>query len=439
MSGMKMQDMILVSVDDHFVEPPTIFDNHTPAKFKGRFPSMIKTEEGADAWRIEDRIIRSFGLNAVVGRRPVELGMEPTALDQLRPGCYDVHARVDDMDANGILGSLNFPSFVGMAAQNLEPMADKDLATAIVRGWNDWHIDEWCGAYPERFIPCGIVPTWNPAEAAAEIRRNAAKGCHAVSFPPNPTLTGLPSLHSDYWHPVWQACVENNVVICLHISDASAAAPSEDTPIDAYITNMQVSLYVTASDLTYSHILRQFPDIRFALSEGSIGWVPHCMERMDMVRQQHGAWTRQDFGGKLPSEVFKEHVYTCFISDRTGIKLRHDIGIENITYECDYPHADCLWPNSPEQLWKELGDLPEDEINLITHLNAVRQYSWNPFDKIKREEATVGALRARARAKGVDTSYMAGKGGEPPSVDLGPVRMKDVRAQLSFSRKKEPA
>src|SRR6185369_5702500 len=212
MSGMKMQDMILVSVDDHFVEPPTIFDNHTPAKFKGRFPSMIKTEEGADAWRIEDRIIRSFGLNAVVGRRPEELGMEPTALDQLRPGCYDVHARVDDMDANGILGSLNFPSFVGMAAQNLEPMADKDLATAIVRGWNDWHIDEWCGAYPERFIPCGIVPTWNPAEAAAEIRRNAAKGCHAVSFPPNPTLTGLPSLHSYYWHPVWQACAENNVV-----------------------------------------------------------------------------------------------------------------------------------------------------------------------------------------------------------------------------------
>lgn len=429
---MRMEDMILISVDDHFVEPPTIFDNHTPAKFKGRMPHMIKTNEGADAWSMEGKIIRSFGLSAVVGRPPEELGMEPTALDQLRAGCYDVHARVGDMNVNGILGSLNFPSFIGVAGQIVAGVQDKELGLAVVRAWNDWHIDEWCGAYPERFIPLAVAPVWDPEAAAEEMRRVAAKGCHAVSFPHNPGLLGLPSIHQPYWHPFWKACADNNIVICIHFSDATAAAPSEDTPIDAYIANMQVGLYATASDLTYSHILREFPDIRFALSEGSIGWIPHMMERVDMVRRQHGAWTRQDFGGKLPSEVFREHVYFCFISDRAGIKLRHDIGIENITYECDYPHADCLWPNAPEQLWKELEGVPDHEIDMITHLNAMRQYSFDPFKHIKREDATVGALRAKGR--NVDITPMQGKGGEPPSIELGPVRMKHIHEQLNFSR-----
>lgn len=431
---MKMEDMILVSVDDHFVEPATIFDDHTPAPFKGRMPKMVKTPEGADAWLMNGRLIRSFGLNAVVGRRPEELGMEPTGLDQLRKGCYDVHARVDDMNVNGILGSMNFPSFIGVAGQNLASLAQEDmeLANAIVRAWNDWHIDEWCGAYPERFIPLCVVPVWDGDEAAAEIRRVAKKGCHAVSFPHNPMLTGQPSIHQDYWEPFWKACADNDVVICIHFADASSAAPSEDTPIDAYIANMQVGLYATATDLTYSHILRKYPNIRFALSEGSIGWVPHMMERIDMVRRQHGAWTRQDFNGKLPSDIFREHVYLCFISDRAGIKLRHDIGLENITYEVDYPHADCLWPKSPEWLWKELEGVPDNEINMITHLNAMRQYHFDPFKIINQKDATVGALRAKA--SNVDISYMEGRGGEPPSVELGPVRMKHIREQLNFSR-----
>lgn len=438
---MRMEDMVLVSIDDHFVEPPEMFEGLTPLKYKSSFPKMVKTPEGYDAWEIEGRLIKNFGLNAVVGRPKEELGMEPTSLDQLRKGCYDVHARVDDMDVNGLFGSMNFPSFVGMAGQNLEPCQDKGLATAVCQAWNDWHIDVWCAAYPERFIPLIIVPTWNPIEAAAEIERCAKKGCHAVSFPQNPSVSGLPSMQDRHWDPLWKACADNNVVVCLHFSDSTGAAPSEDTPIEAYIANMQIGLFQTSTDLVFSHILREFPNIRFALSEGSTGWIPYMLERIDRVRIQHGGWTRQDFGGKMPSEVFKEHVYSCFISDRTGIELRHKIGVENMAYECDYPHADCLWPNVPEELWSEIHDVPDHEIDMITHLNAMRQYSWNPFETlgVKREDVTVSALRARAKAKGVDITPIAGQGGEPPSLDAGPVRVKDVRAQLQFQRKKTAA
>jgi hypothetical protein len=109
----------------------------------------------------------------------------------------------------------------------------------------------------------------------------------------------------------------------------------------------------------------------------------------------HATWTLQDFGGKQPSEIFREHFLTCFISDPIGVKLRHDIGIDNICWEADYPHSDSMWPNAPEQLHEVLtaNSVPDDEINKMTHENAMRWYSFDPFAHVPREQATVGALR----------------------------------------------
>src|SRR5216117_753838 len=112
--------------------------------------------------------------------------MEPQGLDEIRPGCYDVHERVKDMDAGGILGSMCFPSFPGFAAR-LFATEDTDFSVALVRAYNDWHIDEWCAAYPGRFIPLAQLPLWDIDLMAAEVRRVAAKGCHAIAFLENPT------------------------------------------------------------------------------------------------------------------------------------------------------------------------------------------------------------------------------------------------------------
>jgi len=88
---------------------------------------------------------------------------------------------------------------------------------------------------------------------------------------------------------------------------------------------------------------------------------------------------------QLPSQVFKERVVTCFIDDAAGVKNRHDIGIDMITWECDYPHSDCTWPTSPERLMKSLDGVPDDEIDKMTHLNAMRHYQFDPFSVIPRE------------------------------------------------------
>ncbi len=427
---MRMEDMILISVDDHIVEPPDVFEGREPAKYKGRYPKVVKGKRGEDVWTFEGKLVPNLALNAVAGRRPEEYGFEPTAYDQLRKGTYDVDARVDDMNANGVLASLNFPSFVGLGGALFAKAQDKGLALSVLQAWNDWHIESWCGKHPGRFIPLALVPKWDPQLCVEEVRRVAKKGCYAISFLPNPAMINLPSIHSDYWNPLWKACNDESVTVCMHIADASNAVPTLDSPVDVFIANLPVSLYTTATDLTYSPILRKFKDIKFALSEGGAGWVSHFLERADFTYRHQSAWTKQDFGGKKPSEVFNEHVYTCFIDDKTALRERHNIGLNRMTWECDYPHSDSLWPRSPEVLWEGMKDVPDEEIDLITHKNAMRCYNFDPFKHLKREECTVGALRAKA--KHVDLSYTETKGsGRPPSEKTGVITFGDISRQLA--------
>lgn len=432
---MRMEDMVLFSVDDHLIEPPDLFEGRMPAKYGDAAPKYHYGEGGEnDWWTIGGRRMVSIGSNAVVGRPREEYGFEPTALSQLRKGCYDADARIGDMDANGVAASVNFGSLSGMAGEVFFGLDDKDLALAVLQAWNDWHIEEWAGKHPDRLAPLANLPFWDPELSAKEIRRVKAKGCNIISFYPNPVILKLPSFHGDHWDPIWKACVDEDMIICLHFADSSYAVPSLDSPVDAMISCMPIGLYRVAADLTYSPVLRKFPDIRFAMSESGAGWVPYLKERMDTTFRLHSQWTRQDFGGKKPSEIFDRNVATSFIDDPIGIRIRHRVGIENMMWECDYPHADCTWPGSPERLWRDLvaEEVPDDEIDMLTHLNAMRIFKFDLFERRRKEELTVGALRARAKEAGVDTRPMKtdGAGRPPTEMGSGPVSMRDVAKQL---------
>jgi predicted TIM-barrel fold metal-dependent hydrolase len=308
------------------------------------------------------------------------------------------------MNANGVVAAMNFPSYPQFCGQYFARAQDKDVGLAVLRAYNDWHIDEWCGTYPGRMIPLALPPIWDPQLMAEEVRRVAKKGCHAVTFSENPEKLGYPSLHNPHWDPFWQACNDENTVVCLHIgSSSSVVITSIEAPVDTMITLQPMSIVNAAADLVWSPVLRKFPDLKFALSEGGIGWIPYFLERIDRVYKMHQAWTYQDFGDKLPSDVFNERIITCFIDDGFGIASRHKLNIDMITWECDYPHSDSTWPVAPETLAIYLDGVPDDEINKITHENAVRLFSFDLFKHIPREQATVGALRAQA--KDVDLGY----------------------------------
>jgi predicted TIM-barrel fold metal-dependent hydrolase len=422
-SPMNVEDLILISVDDHVVEPPDLFEGRLPRKYAGAAPRVERTDDGNDVWVFNGAVIPNIGLNAVAGRPKKEYGVEPTAFDEMRPGCYDVHERVKDMSAGGVLATMNFPSFPSFSGRLFAGATDKDLALALVQAYNDWHIDAWCGSYPGRFIPMALPVLWDPTLCAAEIKRVAQQGCHSVTFTENPAALGLPSFHDEHWDPMWRALVEEGTVLNIHLgSSGQLAVTAPDAPIDVMITLQPMNICAAAADLVWSRIFREFPTLKVALSEGGTGWIPYFLDRLDRTYDMHHEWTGQDFDVRMPSDVFREHILTCFIADPIGIALRHEIGIDNICWEQDYPHSDSSWPFAPEDLARVAVryDVPRDDIDKITHANAMRWYQFDPFAHRPPAQSTVGALRAEVAGHDVSIrSYDKGRHADASRPSLG--------------------
>ena len=148
----------IISVDDHVVEPPHVFERYLPAALKEKGPQLIETPEGHQVWQYEGEIYSQVGMNAVAGRRPETVKLEPFRFDQMRPGCYDIDARIRDMDLGGIWAQLNFPSQItGFCGRVFAAAKDREVGLACVRAWNDWLYEEWYRPHPDRVIPCGIT------------------------------------------------------------------------------------------------------------------------------------------------------------------------------------------------------------------------------------------------------------------------------------------
>jgi predicted TIM-barrel fold metal-dependent hydrolase len=404
---MQLEDMIMVSIDDHSIEPPDMYKNHLPAKWQDKAPKIVRNAQGIDEWTFGGQSTSTpFGMAATVGWPREEWGFNPGAFSELRPGCFDIHERVRDMNANGTLASMCFPTMTGFNGRTFNESADEETALVMLQAYNDWHIDEWCAAYPGRFIPLSIVPLWDVEEAVKEIKRVSKKGSRAISFPEAPHGSGMQSFQSGYWDPMFKALVEENMILCLHIGGGfSLIKSAPEAPIDNLIILSAQITALVAQDLLFGPTFRRFPDLKVAFSEGGIGWIPFYLDRADR-HFLNQSWLHNDFGGKLPSEVFREHSLACYISDPSGLMLRDRIGIDIIAWECDYPHTDTTWPESPEYAMKEFAEAgcSDSDIHAITWENACRFFDWDPFKHVAKDQSTVGALRALATD--VDTTRM---------------------------------
>jgi predicted TIM-barrel fold metal-dependent hydrolase len=393
---MHVDDLILVSTDDHVVEPANMFEGHVPARYADRAPRVIMDGQGVERWLFEGETAGTMALNAVITWPKDEWGMDPVSFAEMRPGAYDVHERVRDMNRNGVLASMCFPTFVGFSASTFQASKDKDLALVMLQAYNDWHIDEWCSSYPGRFIPLAIPPVWDTEALATEVHRVADKGCRAMSMPELPHVQQLPSyLELDYWRPVFQALSDEGMAMCLHIGQGYFAINgAPNAPVDnLIILGGQVSA-LAAQDLLWGGAFHEFPDLKVAWSEGGLGWIPFYLDRCDR-HYTNQRWLSHDFGGRLPSDIFREHSLACYVTDPTALHVRQHIGIDNIAWECDYPHSDSIWPDAPEVVLAELeaAGASDNEIHKITWANACRFLEHDPFRHIAGNDATVGALR----------------------------------------------
>ncbi len=397
-TGQRRELPKIVSVDDHVIEPPDVWQNRLPAKYREVGPRIERKRvknlqfngttytfdldpEGreADFWVYEDLIVPHRRIIAAVGYPKDEVTLTPITYDEMRPGCYDQAARLEDMDVNWVEASLSFPTFPRFCGQTFLEAKDRELAMLCVRAYNDWMIEEWSGGTGGRLVPLTIVPLWDAQLAADEVRRSAERGVHAVCFSEIPYHLGLPSVHDKdhYWDPFFQACAETDTVVCMHIGSSSKMpATSPDAPASVQATLSFNNAMGSLSDFLFSGVLVRHPDLKLAYSEGQIGWLPYILERADDVWNQFRGWA---FDRSLvpdpPSTYYRRQVYGCFFRDSHGIKSLDDIGVDNVTFETDYPHSDSTWPDTKEIAEEMFAGLDDETVYKIVRGNAIRMLS----------------------------------------------------------------
>jgi predicted TIM-barrel fold metal-dependent hydrolase len=363
------------------IEPPGVFIDHIAPRYRDQAPRIIEPEPGVQGWEWEGRFYPLL-FQGNIHTRIFRDGEEGKGDDlfarryaDMIPAAYDVHERVKSMDVDGVWAELLFPTFPRFGGNRFLEADDKDLALACLQAWNDWMLDEWCGAYPDRFIPQTLIPLWDPQLAAREIERCAAKGAKGIIFVENPYPIGLPSFPSGHWDPVFAAAADTGLPLSMHIGTSSGLlSPSPDTTPSVGIALCGVNSMSALGDLIFSGALENHPNCKIALSEGGAGWVPYVLERLDYT------WLRTRYEGvncsRLPSEVFAQHFWVCMVADRYAIINRHLIGLDKLMWECDFPHNDSNWPDSRKVLADAVHDIPDDEARQIGELNARRLYDF---------------------------------------------------------------
>ena len=384
---------LIISVDDHVIEPANVWQDRLSKKYLDVGPRVIQ-ERGnmsfvggnftyepdpdgqlADWWLYEDLRVPQTRLSAAAGFDRDEVKVVGITYDEMRDGCYDPVARLEDMDVNHVEASLCFPSFPRFCGQTFMEASDHDLALLCVQAYNDWMVEDWCGGTNGRLIPLCIVPLWDANLAAAEIRRNAERGVRAVCFSEIPPYLGLPSVHEEngYWEPFVQACEETGTVINMHIGSSSKMpSTSEDAPAAVGSTLTFNNAMASMADWLFSGLLEKFPDVKLAYSEGQIGWIPYILERADKVWEENRGWG--GFGDKVPnppSTYYYRQIYGCFFDDEVGLDLIEKVGVNNATFETDYPHSDSTWPHTKKVAEGLMGHLDDDIVAKLVRNNAI--------------------------------------------------------------------
>jgi predicted TIM-barrel fold metal-dependent hydrolase len=383
------EHMKLISVDDHAIEHGRVWTDRLPARYQEAAPHVEERVVDTTAqlhqaitgsqqvWVYEGVPYPELGLNAVAGKEHKDFGTEPMRFEDMIPGCYDPVARVADLDLDGIQAQVNFPSFPRFAGTRFLRGEDKDLALLCIQAWNDWMLDEWCAAAPDRYIPLGMVPMWDVDASVAEAQRLAAKGCKTISFPENPVPLGLPSFHTDHWDRFFAVVEESGMPLAMHFGTSGVVPQTApEAPITVMISLMGTNSQAALTDLLFSPVFHKFPGLKVSLAEGGIGWMPYQLERIDYVWDRHRFYADVDADVR-PSDLFHRNVWGCFIDDEAGLALRHTIGIDRLTWECDYPHSDSNWPHARKRAAEMFADLPDAEVQAIAELNARALYSWD--------------------------------------------------------------
>jgi predicted TIM-barrel fold metal-dependent hydrolase len=380
---LKLPEPIILSSDSHVFEPPDLWTKRIDNAFKSRAPRMERVGD-VDHLVIEDgQMIAGIGLISNAGARydAPETISDHARFEDVHEGGYDPAQHLRDMVIDGVYGEVLYPS------QGLfyYKVADPQLFSAICRAYNDW-LAEFCSVGPDRLKAIAMINVDDVADAVSELERTAKFGFVGAMITEYP-LEERRYDHSDY-EPLWAAAAGLNMPLSLHTATRrvlSNTALVERTVHDASRRATKVFLpAISMCDMIFSGVFERYPDLRLAIVEFELSWVPYVLTNMDYTyRERHEEAQYRFKGDTLPSDFFARNVFLSFQEDDIGIRLRDRIGVDCMMWGSDYPHSESTFPRSRQVLDEILQGVPEEERAKIVCHNTARLYGFD-LERISR-------------------------------------------------------
>ena len=357
----------IISADSHITEPPGTYVDRIDHAFKHRAPRMVHDAKRGDLFVIEglDKPI-PMGLIAGAGKSAEELTMFGARFEDMHRGGWDPHARLADQDRDGVSAEILYPT-VGMMLCN---HPDFDFKHACFAAYNRW-IAEYSGAHPERLLGIGQTAMRSVEDGIADLESIKALGLRGVMLPGNPA-------GADYndarWDPFYEAAVDLQLPLSFHIlTSAQDQARTRGPKLNAFMAIIRGCQDILGTFI-FGGVFERHPALRVVSVEADAGWVPHYMYRMDHAYSRHRYWLPSGTLTKMPSEYFRQHVYTTFQDDWTAFQVKDLCNIHRLLWANDFPHSDSTWPESQAVLARHAASLTESERDLVLHDNVAELY-----------------------------------------------------------------
>jgi predicted TIM-barrel fold metal-dependent hydrolase len=360
----------IVSADTHVNEPPNLWLDRLPAKYRDRAPHIEHFDQG-DGYVMEGALSPfPFGKTSNAGLPP-DQRPQWIRWEDVRPGGYDPAARIAEQDQDGVSAEVLYPT-PRVSGQLFSHVADKDFHLACVRAYNDW-LSEYASYAPDRLWGMPIIPNVGLAEALEETDRALAL----------PGMRG--ALIGQYPHggddiapeddALWARLVESNTPVGIHVGFVTT--PQGTVPGVKERASGAMRFFdapVLTAQFIESGVFDRFPDLKLILAEADSSWIPYVAEQMN-DRFNRAAVTARAKINRLPGEYYSTNVYSTFITDTYGIRNRDVIGVSQMMWSSDYPHTGASWPNSVQVIDAQFAGVPEDEKHAILSGNADRIYN----------------------------------------------------------------
>lgn len=356
----------IISADSHITEAPNTYVDYIDAKWRDKAPHIVDAGERGDIYVIDGmKSTISMGLVAAAGKKPEELTLRGTKFDELHKGGWDPEARMVDQDKDGVSAEVIYPT-VGMVVTN---HPDFEYKKACFDAYNRW-LAEYCSAYPDRLLGCGQTAMRTPEEGVADLHAIKAAGLRGVMMP---NIPAEEDYDCEIYNPVWEAAVELGLPLSFHIVP-SADPDQRGSRLNGFLGVIRQNQDIIGT-MIYGGVFERYPALRIVCVEADAGWVPHYMYRMDHAYERHRNWMAPGVElSKMPSEYFREHVYTTFQDDYVAFKSADQMNWRRLLWASDFPHSDSTWPWSQDVLTEQTVGLGEEQREGILSGNVAELY-----------------------------------------------------------------